>query len=65
MKKIVVIILAVLVFVNIFAGSVQLNGRVEFNYTINPDFELVVSNWFPGDNAAYLVVTSGGTVLGV
>lgn len=63
MKKIVVIILAVLVFVNIFAGSVQLNGRVEFNYTINPDFELVVSNWFPGDNAAYLVVTSGGAVL--
>jgi hypothetical protein len=63
MKKIVVIILAVFVFVNIFAGSVQLNGRVEFNYTINPDFGLVVSNWFPGDNAAYLVVTSGGTVL--
>ncbi|WP_448378471.1 hypothetical protein [Fervidobacterium sp.] len=63
MKRIIVTILAVLVFINIFAGSVQLNGRVEFNYTINPDFKFGVSNWFPGDNAAYLVVTSGGAVL--
>ncbi|AFG34589.1 hypothetical protein Ferpe_0449 [Fervidobacterium pennivorans DSM 9078] len=63
MKRVIVMIFSVLVFINIFAGSVQLNGRVEFNYTINPDFSLAVRNWFPGDNAAYLVVTSGGAVL--
>ena len=63
MKKTFTLFLMVSIFIPIFAGSVQLNGRVEFNYTIDPNFTLGTSNWFPGDNAAYLVVTSGGAVL--
>lgn len=63
MKKVLSLFLTLSLLASLLGGPTQLNGRVEFNYTINPDFSLAVSNWFPGDNAAYLVVTSGGAVL--
>ncbi|MEJ5257912.1 MAG: hypothetical protein WHS64_06655 [Fervidobacterium sp.] len=47
----------------LFSGSVQITGRVEFNYRVNPDFTLGTSNAFVGDNAAYLVVTANGPVM--
>ncbi|MGC8954657.1 MAG: hypothetical protein ACP5JS_01015 [Fervidobacterium sp.] len=50
-------------FVIALAGNVQINGRVEFKYTISPTFSLPNSNWFASDNAAYLVITSSGAVL--
>ncbi|MGB9614335.1 MAG: hypothetical protein ACPL3B_02395, partial [Fervidobacterium sp.] len=63
LEKLSTIILLFAFFVIALAGNVQINGRVEFKYTISPTFSLSNSNWFASDNAAYLVITSSGAVL--
>ncbi|MGC8901770.1 MAG: hypothetical protein ACP5KD_00280 [Fervidobacterium sp.] len=63
LEKLSTIVLLFAFFVIALAGNVQINGRVEFKYTISPTFSLSNSNWFASDNAAYLVITSSGAVL--
>lgn len=47
----------------LLAGSVEIVGRTELNFALTSDLKTSLSSKFPGDNALYLVLKSGGAVM--